>query len=199
MCLPTADNNPVASTDSYARLGKRSVGSFKLTATENAASPGDLALIWSQSVLNPKTDKAESWLCAGRFGKSGQQLYVSYPEQVVQIPDDFTPSAFDGYLDQDNLHVVYALSDIGNDGTAVMRNDVKFTNSVRVKDCVVVAANATSADNVDKRVDHTDMQAIISHISGKPSGQFSTKTADVNGDGKITIADIIGVISIIKR
>ncbi len=148
--LRTVDmgNNPVASTDSYARLGKRSVGSFKLTATENAASLDDLALIWSQSVLNPQTDKAESWLCAGRFGKSGQQLFVSYPEQVVQIPDDFTPSAFDGYIDQNNLHVVYAFSDIENDGTAVIQKDVQFTNSVRIKDCVIVAANATRADNI---------------------------------------------------
>ncbi len=148
--LRTVDmgNNPVASTDSYAQLGKRSVGSFKLTATENAASLDDLALIWSQSVLNPQTDKAESWLCAGRFGKSGQQLFVSYPEQVVQIPDDFTPSAFDGYIDQNNLHVVYAFSDIENDGTAVIQKDVQFTNSVRIKDCVIVAANATSADNI---------------------------------------------------
>ena len=53
--------------------------------------------------------------------------------------------------------------------------------------------------NVDKRVDHTDMQAIISHISGKPTDQFNKKTADVNGDGKITIADIIGIVNIMKR
>ena len=152
--LRTVDmgNNPVAATDSYARLGKRSVGSFKLTATADAASLDDLALIWTQSVLNPETDETESWLCAGRFGKSGQQLYLSYPEQVVRIPDDFTPSAFDGYIDEDNLHVVYALSDISNDGTAVIQKDVKFTNSVRVKDCVIVAANATSADNIPFRL-----------------------------------------------
>ena len=141
-------NSPVATTDAYARLGKRSVNAFKLTATEDAASLDDLALVWTQSVLNPATNEADSWLCAGRFGKSGSQLYVSYPEQVVRIPDDFTASAFDGYIDQDNLHVVYTLSDVDNDGTAVIQKDVKFTNAIRVKDCVITAANATNSGQI---------------------------------------------------
>ena len=148
--LRTVDmgNNGVATTDGYARLGKRSIGGFKLTATENAQSLDDLALIWSQSVLDPETGNAASWLCAGRFGKSEQQLYVSYPEQVVQIPDDFTPSAFDGYIDANNLHVIYALSDLGNDGTAVIQKDVTFTNSIRVKDCAIKTASAQNSDQI---------------------------------------------------
>ncbi len=181
----------VANTDSYARLGKRSVGAFKLAATADAASLDDLALIWTQSVLNPESDEAESWLCAGRFGKSGQQLYVSYPEQVVQIPDDFTPSAFDGYIDQNNLHVIYALSDIQNDGTAVIQKDVTFTNSIRVKQCNVVAANATTSTQIPfqlsvQNTGYTPVTTVTADI-GASSVEFSDlcllpgQTADLAG------------------
>jgi len=213
--LRTVDmgNNSVATTDAYARLGKRSIGTFKLTATENAASLDDLALIWNQSVIHPESGETASWLCAGRFGKSGQQLFVSYPEQVVQIPDDFTASAFDGYIDDNNLHVVYALSDIDNDGTAVMQNDVTFTNDIRIRDCVVSVANATSAGNIPFRLSvqntgYAPVTAITAEIgtttvafndmnllpgeTADLSGHFAIDTDSYTGEEQMTVTAQFG-------
>lgn len=155
--LRTVDmkNTTVATTDGYALMGKRGVMSFKLSATENAKTFDDVALIWSQSRIAPTSQddetKTELWLCAGRVGKTSNSIYVSYPEKIVKIPEDFAASSFDGYIDNDSLHVVYALSDI-NDGTAVMQNGVKFTNGIRVKNVSIAAANASSPGNIPFKV-----------------------------------------------
>ena len=220
--LRTVDmqNTAVATTDGYALMSNRGVMNFKLAATENAQSFDDVALIWSQSRVKSSTDastgndsEVDAWLCAGRIGKSNNGIYVSYPEQIIQIPEDFTASAFDGYIDNDSLHVVYALSDISNDGTAVMQKGVKFTNGFRVKNCVITAANATSADNIPFKlyvqntgyapmtsltasigkndVEFTDMNVLPGETT-ELTGYFAVDTDDYTGEEEMTVTAKFG-------
>ena len=224
--LRTVDmqNTAVATTDGYALMSNRGVMGFKLAATENAQTFDDVALIWSQSrVKNAAESSADgdsqvdAWLCAGRIGKSNTGIFVSYPEQIIQIPDDFTASAFDGYIDNDSLHVVYALSDINNDGTAIMQKGVKFTNGFRVKNCVITAANATSAENIpfklsvqntgyapmksltatvgNNNVEFTDMNVLPGETT-ELTGYFGVDTENYTGQEEMTIQVTFGQMNV---
>ena len=49
----------------------------------------------------------------------------------------------------------------------------------------------------DMIVSATDVIATTNVILGQPSGVFNYMAADINGDGQITIADVVGIVKII--
>ena len=53
--------------------------------------------------------------------------------------------------------------------------------------------------NEDGKIDNNDLQAIVDYIMGKASEDFIWQKADINGDSKVDAADVVKVVSIIKK
>ena len=68
---------------------------------------------------------------------------------------------------------------------------------------VLAAATASAQDilkgdaNNDKTVDSKDVTVVENHILNRASGNFVFQNADVNGDGSVNAADIVGILNII--
>ena len=68
---------------------------------------------------------------------------------------------------------------------------------------VLTAATASAQDilkgdaNNDKTVDSKDVTVVENHILNRASGNFVFQNADVNGDGSVNAADIVGILNII--
>ena len=52
--------------------------------------------------------------------------------------------------------------------------------------------------NGDSEVDMKDVEAVSAHIIGSATGSFLKAAADVNADKEINVADIVGIVGIIK-
>ena len=52
--------------------------------------------------------------------------------------------------------------------------------------------------NGDSEVDMKDVEAVSAHIIGSTTGSFLKAAADVNADKEINVADIVGIVGIIK-
>ena len=62
---------------------------------------------------------------------------------------------------------------------------------------VTSTSNGTGNANDDEKVDTDDIVAVVGYMTGSEQTDFNRQAADVNGDGKITIADIIAIVNIL--
>ena len=51
--------------------------------------------------------------------------------------------------------------------------------------------------NGDEEVDADDVLATVEHILGQTPDDFDASAADTNGDGEVTIADVVIILDII--